>query len=433
MVVSENKVKLVNLFMILVSISFLAWRINRLSISSWGLTFIALVAITRFAKKKLNTSDTLILAMWFIYISGGFLTYFLQTNPPLVRSQQFFPTFSSGVVPLAVFICTRSLVFTEKDIERTLSSVFISMLGFFCLVVLGFIFGFAEPESAMIRDQFNVALKLGGIEFNTTATWTGAIVAMIMPLVLIRQSRSKIFARKRLLEVFVILAGIITFINSFTRGSVAGISISVLTLIILLHIFLRRSNLMKISRGLVLFALLFASLSLIMTFPLDAINKFVELKEHGFQTPNIQFRRHLFESSYQYAFENFHGVGFGTLWIESILDEVNFFAWAANGTGLLGIIGFWGVTGVYIYVFLRKLYSDFPIQRYYAIAGITSMLGTYIAAVGNDKILSFPQSTIPFWTIVTCCYVGTKLPTTVITLHKKTFGQLLRYPSSSYK
>jgi hypothetical protein len=400
--------RLFSFCLLLIVGSFFAWEINRLSVSAWGVIILAIILTPQLIKYKSFLNDKLIIILWIIYIAGGFFTFLLQTNPPLAPSQQFFPTVYSGLVPLSIFVCIRSLATNGSRINSVIKSALLSMIFFFILVSLGFLLGFGMPIYAGV-DQFNVDFKLGNIKFNTAATWTGAMAAMVLPITIMRLFTIRQQFRNQFLDWTILIIILITYLKSFTRGATAGIILGIVVLFALSVTLLNKRAALVMSKRTLLVGFILLVLSLTVVLPIESIDKFTELRYLGIETPNIRYRINLFEFSYLFAMEHFHGIGFGTLWIESMIDEVNYYSWSANGTGLLGIIGFWGVTIVYLITFVKNLRASDQTRRCYSIAGISTLLATYTAAMGNDKILYFPQSTIPFWAIITCCYLGARL------------------------
>jgi len=409
MIYQPVKNKISAIFILLITISFFAWQINRISLSSWGIIALAVLLLPQFIKKTLKVSDILIVTMWLTYITGGLLTYILQNNTPLAPSQQFFPTAMSGIVPLAVFLCSNTILNRRDLIEKAISASFLSLIGFFFLVVFGMALGYGKPIPMNIGDQFNVDFKLGQIVFNTTATWIGCLAIMPVPICWLIITTGQFSNAMKRLSFFLLIICTVSFIKSFTRSSIIGLIIN-FTLLYLFRFFFwgkfaMRHNLVYYTAIIIMIASF-----IIIDIPSSAIDKLIEFKYIGLDSPNIVFRQFLIENSLNYAWKHFYGIGFGVLWNEMMLDEVNFFAWAVAGTGLLGAIGLVGVALIYTIAFVRGLFKIDPHQKLYSIAGLITLLSTIVSSQGNDKILYFPQSTIPFWVIITCCYIATRLP-----------------------
>lgn len=394
-------------FYVAVFFSFFAWNIFYLTISEWlivGITIFNLI-FRPSCLRDIKRNELIIFFLWFLYVIGAIVTFYYN-NTYLTYGQQFLlPMFHSGILPFALSFCTFTMIRNYDEVESIIKCCIISILFFFLLIYLGFLFDYARPIDdirVLEGDQITVDLKLGGIEFVTYATWLGAMTALAFPGLVFFFIKSA--GKRKLPWFFFILLDLLFFSRALTRGGGLGIVVGMLVGMVLIIVFAK-----EFTRQILFVILLVAVVSVVGLYTLSDMlpeggkRAYQSFYEQGLEVPNILFRFALFSSAYEYALSNIIGMGFNTLWVYYLIDEVNFYSWSANGTGLLGIVAIWSLFIILALRFIHIVRKHQINKRIYGILGMTTLCTIAVAAFGNDQILHRPQSVIPFWTIMYVC------------------------------
>lgn len=403
-----------NIMLILVTTSFFAWDIFLISIQTYILIGLACVVIANSELQSVSNREKLVLSLLTIYVFGGVITYLVAMPNITTKYYRVVPLITSCITPLCLMLCLFYVISSTDQINTVIEISIISLLGFFILVVAGFYFEFAYSLPVIYGSenygQITIDLKLGGIEFLTYATWIGAIVAMIFPVILIKYFTCK-NVKAQLYYFMLLSVCAYTYSQAMTRAGMLAIMAG--GAMVCLFIFFKKIETSMIGSKIALVACASIAVSTYITFqiPENVIQKFYSLFYEGIYSSNINYRWWLFKNAYIYSFSNITGVGFDNMsnYLGYLLDEVNFFAWSANGVGAIGIIAFWLLSIVIFVTFLKGLKAHDPKVRTHAIIGLCTLVSTYIAANGNDKILYMPQSVFPFWCIIGACFKSLQL------------------------
>lgn len=299
------------------------------------------------------------------------------------------------------FIVIFLIIFILKNVVDADRFVFFSSMavtGFILLIFFSLLTGLGTRiPGTEFKDQLAVQIHFAGIDFETYATWLGAVAAMIFPLNFI----SAIFFSKlsRLLWYLLSLAvSLVFYYYTFTRAGAIAILVAFIFIIAAVYLGFRdfRGRLYKTSFIVTGFFLL---MTILLGIGQGIFNNFQLLYYYGTDVPNIAHRINLLSISYGNLLHSPLGMGFNTLWIRYGIDEVNYFSWIANGVGVIGLAGLFFVLAIISTELTKGLFHKNRKCRFYAILGISTLLSTLIAANANDQILWRSQSTIPFWTI----------------------------------
>lgn len=395
-------------FYVAVGFSFFAWDIYYLTVSEWIISGIVLYNfLFRLSYlKSIKLIDFWIILFWGLYIIGSIATFY-NANIFLTYGQQFLlPMYHSGILPLFLFFCIFALIKNQHQSESLLRCSVLSLLGFFLLIYLGFLFGYATPIndiSVVEGDQITVDLKLGGIEFATYATWIGAMTALVFSPLVIFYIKS--IGYQKPLWLFLIFLDLILFSRALTRGGGLGMFAGIVVGAVLMNIYVKKYRKKIIFLSLILaMATAVGWSNLTNMLPEGGKRAYQTFFEEGLNVPNILFRFALFSNAYEHAFMNIFGMGFNTLWVYYMIDEVNFYAWSANGTGIFGIVAIWSLFLILTLRFLHIVRKHNLKTKFYGILGLMTLSTVGVAAFGNDQILHRPQSVIPFWVIMAVCF-----------------------------
>jgi len=397
----KGKRLLFNIFLAAIAFSSIVYKMNfpgiRISPSETVIIIIFFVLIMfrwrRNSFISLSKDEKIILIFAFLYVLGGLITL-------LFVRMRINKWINSCLIPALILYISFSLIYSLKQIDKSMIAVNLSIAGFLIITLAAFYTGYAKQmEFHMLRGQFTTEFKIGKIEYQGWATWFGAISAMFFPLFFISSLTIKNLIH-RLFNITGTVLCLYFCYRTATRGGVLSIIIGAV-LIIGLSFYKLKLPYKILKRMFIIFIIITVIISF-LRIEISTIveQKFFDLFENRLQSGGVLYRANLIYDAYFSLLRNPFGIGFDKLWDEYEIDEANFFSWSANGVGLLGVIGFWGLSITLIISFFKGLINKNVNGRLYSIIGICTLISTFIAATSSDQILHQPQTVLPFWLII---------------------------------
>jgi hypothetical protein len=358
-----------------------------------GLFFMTLILVARkLFPLNLEKLEKAVLASGLCFIAGGFLTMYYVAFVPNAW-------LCACVAPVVLLFLCFLLIREKIQIEKSMTSASIAVIGFIFFIGLGFLTGRAiEIPGQEGSGQLTAMLDFGLIQFETFATWLGATPAIIFPVLFLTTLKSNGKTNKIIsyLSIFVCL-----YFYSRTMTRAGAISLLVSSSLIISIISFRIHSLRsRLGGTLILLGLLLCAVSSMTKVSVIVERSFQSLWYDGINSPNLLFRTGLVGETFNGLLSNPLGVGFGSLYQLYEIDEVIFYSWIANGVGIIGIIGLLGIWSILAGRFIKGLFCDNEDIRYYSLVGISTLVATLIVATGNDQILWRPQTAFPFWLIM---------------------------------
>lgn len=358
-----------------------------------SLFFLTFIPVARkLLSLDLEKLEKAVLMFGLCYISGGFLTMYYVAF-------ELAAWLSACVAPVILLFLCFGLISVTTQIEKSMTAASTAVVGFILFIGFGFLIGRAiEIPGQEGSGQLTAMLDFGLIQFETYATWLGATPAMIFPVLFLStlKSNGKIDKIIGYLSIFVCLY---FYSRTMTRAGAISLLVSS-TLIISVVSFRIHSLRSRLGSTLVLLVLLLFAILSITSVSVGVERSFQSLLYYGMESPNMAFRVNLVTETYRGLLSNPLGVGFGSLYQLYEIDEVIFYSWIANGVGILGVIGLFGILTILAGQFIKGLFCNDEDIRYYSLVGISTLLATLIVACGNDQILWRPQTAFPFWLIM---------------------------------
>ena len=409
----NRKTILFNIFLVSVACSSLSYLINipglRISASEMAIlilfSLILLLKLGKFSFINFSKSEQGILIFSALYVLGGFLPY-LFTHIGLNHLNYWI---HSCVMPSIIFYISFSLISNFRQIEKSMLVACLSMVGFLILTILAFCTEHGEQMRFHGQQgQLTAVVKLGKINYTCWANWIGAMAAMIFPLFFL-SSITRLINRYGLFYIFGAILSLYFVYRAGTRGGVLGLGVSIVIIIGLC--FYRLKSAGKHLRRVVILSIATVTVASFININISSTveKKFRDLIYNRTESGTYKYRASLLSDAYSLAFKNPIGTGFNDLWVKYHIDEANFFSWSANGVGLLGVIGFWGVWIMLATSFIRGLFNIDLNKRFYSIVGLSTLVSTSIAANSSDQILHEPQTVLPFWLIMGAAFKALQL------------------------
>jgi len=346
--------------------------------------------------------EAAILFLSSFYILGGRLCS-IATRSGILQS------ISICAVPMCAFYVCTSLISSFKQAEKVVLAATISTVSFFLLIDIGLKTGLAEPiavHSAVGR--LAVYVDVWRFRYAIWGNWLGALASMTVPSAFVLFMINNKMNRLAHYYLFVTIICLYYGLRSATLGAVFSMFAGLTLVIILLSTKVKIQIETIISLLILTFFVAFISVVFNIQASVGLYNKFDELLNYGLSVPNFIYRTNLLLEAYSSLLINPIGIGFGTLWTVAKIDEANFFSTFANGTGLLGVLSFWGMCILLVGRFVKTVWStENRRAAIYAIVGICTIISTFVAAMSSDQILLMPPTSLPFWMIIGATYKST--------------------------
>ena len=404
--------RLFTVFMMAIAFSSFAYQIAllpRIQLTLSGVVILAIFCIhllLRYNNRLLfyyTKKEIVLISFFLIYIFGGFL------NILFTGVGGMHPWINTCVVPFIIVYVSFSLISNLKQVRIVIIFGFLSLVVclIFSIIMLNLGYG-GQIDTQVRTGQLAVRVSAAGLNFALWATHVGAMAAMALPLVLVFSLYNKSIKERLLFTLASMLALYIGY-QAGTRGfAIATVaSMSIIIMLLFLHM---KKNKLRLINGIIRYVfivciiLVFFELSVSM----GVQKKFYELYDAGYR--GFAFRIDLISDAYGSLLDNPPiGVGFNTLFRRYGTDEATFYSWSANGVGLIGVIGFWGIIATLLIQFIKGLYDRNIEVGIFSIIGIGTIISTLVSALSSQSLLVLPHSVLPFWAVMGAVFKSTYL------------------------
>lgn len=347
--------------------------------------------------------EIVLIGFFLIYILGGFLNI-LFTHVGLGV------WIDVCVFPLIIVYLSFSLISSPKQVRIAIVLGFLSLIVCLIFATIALKLGSGgQIENQVSGGQLSAEGSVGRIKFIFWATHVGAAAAMALPLVIVFSLYSESIKQRLLFTLGSMIALYIGY-RAATRGFAIATAASVSIIIMLLFLRMRRKRL-RLMNGIIKYVFILCMFFVIFqpSVSTNVQDKFYELYNAGLSDRTFVTRINLISDAYGSLLDNPIGVGYNTLFRLYGTDEANFYSWSANGVGLIGVIGFWGIIAILLIQFIKAVFNRNIEVEIFSIIGIGTMISTLISALSSQTILFHPHSAFAFWVVMGAVFKSTYL------------------------
>jgi len=315
------------------------------------------------------------------------------------------------LVPLAWMYVASIMVDKPEDALKIVKIALLSVIGCLVYIWFGNLAGFKTSIALEQYRSVAESIRIGPFYFIVTPLRLATMAALVIPtagLLMIR--RGEFYGFQVLYACCLILLFCIIL---KTSGRAAAIS--ALTGLIIVFLFMSRTNFIRIFRILLFIApisIIIASQLGGVLLPIENIIDFMELgfvKSDAKRISNFYWRINMVVDSFINTIENPLGRGFNYLWIHYRIDECISYSILLNGTGIIGFFSYLLMVGHLFWNFVVTLcHKVSQIQRNYAILGIATLTIALMTAFGSESVIRHHFNTFVLWAILGACYAGTR-------------------------